>query len=60
MGCFCKTVAEWDKIGIRASNPREFPDNKSAASEERARAFEFARTQALIDAKVEAEKAATP
>jgi hypothetical protein len=51
MGCFYKSVADWDTIGIRKSNPKEFRDDGSEASEERARAFEFARTQALLDAK---------
>ena len=51
MGCFYKSVADWDTIGIRKSNRNEFPDDGSEASEGRARAFEFARTQALLDAK---------
>ena len=47
MGCFWKTIAEWDLIGIRASNVGKFPDDKSERCEERARAFEFARAEAL-------------
>ena len=47
MGCLWKTVAEWDRIGIRASNPGEFPDDGSERCEERVRAFEFVRDMAL-------------
>jgi len=47
MGCLWKTVDEWDKVGIRKSNLREFPDNGSETSERRARAFEFTRTAAV-------------
>jgi len=50
MGCFYRTVEEWDKIGIRNSNLSEFPDDGSEASEDRARAFEFAKAAALRDA----------
>jgi len=51
MGCLYKTVEEWDRITIRSSNLSEFPNNGSEKSEERVRAFEFARTQVLIDAE---------
>jgi len=47
MGCLWNSVEEWDRIGIRASNPNEFPDDGSAKCEERVRAFEFARDMAL-------------
>lgn len=47
MGCLWNSVEEWDRIGIRASNSREFPDDGSAKCEERVRAFEFARDMAL-------------
>ena len=47
MGCLEKTLEEWDEIGIRKSNLNEFPDNGSKDSEERARAFEFAKATAL-------------
>ena len=47
MGCLFKSLDEWDKIGIRNSNPSEFPDDKSEASEERVIAFEFAKAAAL-------------
>ena len=47
MGCFFKNLEDWDKIGIRKSNPDEYPDNGSAKSEERAAAFEFAKAAVL-------------
>ena len=59
MGCLWKSVEEWDWIGIRASNPVEFPNDGSAKCEERVRAFEFVRDMALRMAeewKVENQK----
>ena len=47
MGCLWKTVAEWDRIGIRESNTGEFPNDGSETCEERVRAFEFTRAAAL-------------
>ena len=47
MGCLWKSLAEWEEIGIRSSNPSEFPDDGSVASEERVAAFEFAKAAAL-------------
>ena len=47
MGCLFKSLEEWDKIGIKKSNESEFPDDGSEQSEERAMAFEFAKTVAL-------------
>jgi uncharacterized protein YjbI with pentapeptide repeats len=47
MGCLFHSVDEWDAIGIRNSNPSEFPDDGSAKSEERVAAFEFVRAKAL-------------
>ena len=47
MGCLWKTVEEWDRIGIRQSNPGEFPADGSEKSEGRARAFEFTRAEAV-------------
>ena len=47
MGCLWKSVEEWDRIGIRNSNPGEFPDNGSEGSERRVRAFEFTRAEAI-------------
>ncbi len=47
MGCLWKSLAEWEEIGIRGSNPSEFPDDGSVASEERVAAFEFAKAAAL-------------
>ena len=47
MGCLWKSVEEWDRIGIRNSNPDEFPDDHSEKCEERVRAFEFTRAEAV-------------
>ena len=47
MGCLWKSVEEWDRIGIRNSNPGEFPDNGSDKCERRVRAFEFVRDEAV-------------
>ena len=47
MGCLWKSVEEWGRITIRASNTGEFPDDGSAKCEERVRAFEFVRDMAL-------------
>ena len=51
MGCLWKTVEDWDSIGIRNSNPREFPDDGSEKSERRVLAFDFTRSAALALAK---------
>ena len=40
-------LAEWEKVSIRNSNLNEFPDDGSDNSEERVRAFEFAKAAAL-------------
>ena len=48
MGCLLKTVADWDTIGIRKSNPGEFPDDGSRKSERRVRAFDFTCAEAMI------------
>ena len=48
MGCQFRSVEEWDKLTIRRSRVSEFPDDGSERSERRARAFEFARNEALI------------
>ena len=58
MGCLWKTVDDWDSVGIRNSNPREFPDDGSEKSERRVRAFEFTRAEALLMAAKFKEKAA--
>ncbi len=58
MGCKWKTVEEWDSIGIRNSNPVQFPDDGSDESERRVRAFEFARAEALLMAAKFREKSA--
>ena len=53
MGCQFRTVAEWDAMGgIRESRVNEFPNDGSSTSEQRARAFEFARIEALEMAKI--------
>ena len=51
MGCLWHSVAEWDRIGIRNSNPREYPDDDSPKCRERVAAFEFARGRALAMAE---------
>jgi uncharacterized protein YjbI with pentapeptide repeats len=48
MGCLFHPLEKWDQIGIRESNREDFPDDGSVASEERVRAFEFARGMALV------------
>jgi hypothetical protein len=48
MGCLLKTVADWDTIGIRKSNPGEFPNDGSRKSERRVRAFDFTRADAMV------------
>jgi hypothetical protein len=47
MGCIWYSLEKWEKIGIRNSNVKEFPDDGSEKCEERVRAFEFAKTAAL-------------
>ena len=47
MGCLFKSLEEWEKIGIRNSNPSSFPDDRSDRSEDRVAAFEFAKAAAL-------------
>ena len=53
MGCQFRSVEEWDKLTIRKSLESEFPDDGSARSERRARAFEYARKEALAMQKEE-------
>jgi len=48
MGCLYKTVSEWNAVTIRESNTSEFPNDGSPRCEQRARAFEFARGEALV------------
>ena len=52
-----KAVETWDTIGIRASNPGEFPDDGSEKCEERARAFEFTRAAALRLVEIDKKEA---
>jgi hypothetical protein len=47
MGCFFKSLEDWEIIGIRKSNLNEFPDDGGAKSEERAAAFDFAKAAVL-------------
>ena len=47
MGCMFHSLDEWERMGIRTSNPEDFPDDGSPRSEERVRAFEFAKNAAL-------------
>ena len=51
MGCQNRSVAEWDVLTIRESRTSEYPNDGSARSERRARAFDFARGEALIMAE---------
>ena len=47
MGCLWYPLKQWNKIGIRKSNLSEFPDDGSFKSEERVRAFNFAKVTVL-------------
>ena len=47
MGCLWKSLAEWEKIGIRNSNLSEFPNDASPKCEDRAAAFNFAKAAVL-------------
>jgi hypothetical protein len=47
MGCLWKSLDEWEAIGIRKSNPSQFPDDGSDRCEKRVAAFEFAKAAAL-------------
>jgi hypothetical protein len=52
MGCQFRSLAEWEKIGgIRESRVSEYPDDGGVKCERRARAFEYARIEALEMAK---------
>ena len=51
MGCQNRSIAEWDVLTIRESRTSEYPNDGSARSERRARAFDFARGEALIMAQ---------
>jgi len=53
MGCYFKSLEDWEKIGIRSSNPDEFPEE----CEERVAAFEFAKA---FLARIPAVSPATP
>ena len=57
MGCYFKSLEEWEQIGVRKSNLAEYPDDGSERSEERAAAFEFAKA-AVLRMKLKAEATA--
>jgi hypothetical protein len=42
-----KSLEDWESIGIRNSNPNEFPDDGSEMCEERVAMFELAKAAAL-------------
>ena len=48
MGCLWMSLEDWDKVGIRNSNPAEFPDDGSKGSRQRVLAFEFAKATLAI------------
>ena len=48
MGCLFKSLDEWKKIGIRKSNLNQYPDDGSDKCEQRVRAFEYAKQEALL------------
>ena len=48
MGCLFKSLDEWEKIGIRKSNLNQYPDDGSDKCEQRVRAFEYAKQEALL------------
>ena len=52
MGCLLHTLDKWEEIGIRNSNPSEFPNDGSERCEERVVAFEFAKA-AVLRMKIE-------
>ena len=59
MGCLWKSLEDWDRVGIRQSNTREFPDDRSEKSERRARAFNYVVSEVLVmAAKFQSEKEA--
>ena len=51
MGCLFKSLDEWEEIGIRKSNLSQYPDDGSEKCEQRVRAFEYAKQEALLLAK---------
>ena len=48
MGCLFKSLDEWEEIGIRKSNLSQYPDDGSEKCEQRVRAFEYAKQEALL------------
>ena len=47
MGCLFKSLDEWEAVGIRKSNLDQYPDDGSDKCEQRVRAFEYAKQEAL-------------
>ena len=60
IGCQWRSVEEWDRITIRESRTSDFPNDGSERSEQRARAFEFARNEAVLMAAKFADAPCTP
>ena len=60
IGCQWRSVEEWDRVTIRESRTSEFPNDGSERSEQRARAFEFARNEAVLMAAKFADAPCTP
>ena len=52
MGCLWKSLEDWESVGIRKSNVKEFPDDGSEKSERRARAFEYVKQEVLVMAEL--------
>ena len=48
MGCLFKSLDDWEKAGIRKSNLSQYPDDGSDKCEQRVRAFEYAKQEALL------------
>jgi len=60
IGCQWRSVEEWDRVTIRESRTSDFPNDGSERSEQRARAFEFARNEAVLMAAKFADAPCTP
>jgi len=48
MGCLFKSLDEWEAVGIRKSNLDQYPNDGSDKCEQRVRAFEYAKQEALL------------
>ena len=52
MGCLWKTIEDWECIGIHNTNPSQFPIDGTFKSEQRLRAYQFAKATVLaLEAK---------